>query len=163
MERINLPWELSMIAALIVCGYFLHLRKRLHTESIRFDAQFGLDVLLGMSLLIMPVVLLIVSFITLLFPVIAPIVLILYLCLPLVFLTLPIYIANFLKNSFSLKLPVWALMVIVYLSMFIIFLFPILTVFRLVIFIFGMAAFGFAVRMDIKHWSLYFLPKKALK
>lgn len=163
LERINLPWELSMIAALCVAGYFLHSRKRLHAESIRFDAQFGLDVLLGMSLLIMPIVVLIASFITLLFPIIAPIVLIMYLCLPLVFLTLPIYVANFLKNTFKLGIPVWVLMIIVYISMFVIFLFPVLTVFRLIIFIFGMAAFGFAVRMDIRHWNLYFqarTPKK---
>ncbi len=159
LERINLPWEFSVIVTLIIVGMLLQYRNRLAIPSVRFNGTFVRDIFMGLCFLTFPFLLMLVSFFVFLFPLVVPLAIGVYLMIPLVLMVLPIYIANIVRNSFMIEGSVIWMIVVSYLVLFLINLIPGLAVLNLVVFVLFTASIGFLIRVKLQAVSTYLAPR----
>lgn len=162
-SNVFLPWEFSIVIFLAIASFILYKKGRLEIPSLGFKRQFAWDIFIGFNALFLPILILIISLVTFLFPIILPLVAIIYLAIPISFVFLPIYIANVIKNSFKLTMDIRTLVALSYASMFLVTLVPIFAPLKVVIFIFAVANIGFLARMDYHALQNYLEPRKKNK
>ncbi|MFW5704093.1 MAG: hypothetical protein ACOCXQ_04595 [Patescibacteria group bacterium] len=159
LSKIHLPWEFSIIVTLIIVSLLLSARNRLDIPSLKLNKQFLIDILIGLGVVIIPAVAALISFFVFLFPLIVPLSLIIYLAIPLVFMILPLYVANTIKHSFYLDLDIRLLVAIIYVTFFLFFNIPGLDIFTVIPMIFFFGALGFLTRMDLRAMHHYLEPR----
>jgi hypothetical protein len=104
----NFSWELSVIIATLTVGWFLGKRNRLAIPSIRWGQKFGLDILIGLGVLILPGIAMILLLILQLFPIAFLLPALVFLAIIASLLVLPIYVGNFIRNTWNMSLaPKW--------------------------------------------------------
>lgn len=145
-DLISFPWELSMILGLLILIRFLDSSGRLILSTVRLDRNMTWDILGGLGFLIIPIFALILSFLTLLYPLAIPLALISYSIFVLSFVFLPIYIANFLKNVFKLEYQIKTLSILAYAGLFLIGFIPFLRPLAGVVAVFALASYGYILR-----------------
>jgi hypothetical protein len=157
-DYFNVNWELSVIVVCLLVGWFLTKRNRLSIPSIKWSGRFGLDVLVGFGVLVLPTIVALVLAILQLFP-IALLVLGFY---PLFvissFLFLPIYLGNFIKHSFNLGFNIKWIILISYGVLFgagVLSSLNFLGLLGLIVFIFGLANLGFLLRKTTSSVNHY--------
>lgn len=153
---LRLPYEFSMLVALIIGIVFLTNRNRLHARSILLNRYFFIDLGIGFLMLIIPAIIIVVSFFLLLFPILLPAGLIAYLSFFLIAPFVPLYTASLIKNSFRLDTPTLALVLITYVSFLVIRLVPGLRVLEIIPFILFLTTTGYAVRLAVRMLMKYF-------
>jgi|GEM_PF-1860316 len=116
--------SLGSILVLIFLVLFLKKKGILETKKVKFGSQFGLDLLISLAILPLSVILLIVSFIVQIYPVVVPLIGLAVFVSILSYFYAPIYIANWLKNSFKIKISIEKLVAVIYVSVAILYLVP---------------------------------------
>jgi len=142
---------LSSLFVLIALVLFLRSKQKLTVQAISFSKAFGIDTAVGAGILfLLPFITLISLFLIFGFSLL-PLLFVVYGFYALVGLYLPIYIANFIKNTFSLSIKTEFLVAIVYLFLTFSTLVPVLNI---LVAIFGffasLSAFGFVLRQLTK-------------
>ncbi len=161
--QVNVPWEMSVALFLFLIAYWLHTKDRLRIPSIRMSKQFGWDILIGVGVIVLPVIAVLVSVFLMIFPVIIPLAIINYMALIVSFVVLPIYIANFVKNTFKLDLSLPWLVFMSYLILFIINLVQPLSFLNIFTAILMLGMLGFLTRTDLGMLNDYLKPRKTKK
>lgn len=96
--------QLSVILALLILAYFLNRKGKLWISGITLNfKEFSLNTLFGFALLVLPIPVLILSFILQLYPLVLALSALIYLSLILISFYFPIYLANLVHNTFNLK------------------------------------------------------------
>lgn len=139
--------EVSVILALILVTYFLSKRKRLSILEIKSNNKFGIDILAGIGYFILPILIFLPALILQIYPLVITLWLMIILGMFLSNIFLPIYIANFTKNTFNLEFRLSYLVFAAYAVMVVLSLIPGVSVLAgLIMFIFFLANFGFLTR-----------------
>jgi hypothetical protein len=161
----NFSWEFSVIIATLAVGWLLGVRNRLAIPSIRWGQKFGLDILIGLGVFILPGIAMILLLIFQLIPVAFLLPALVSLSIIASLLVLPIYVGNFIRNTWNITLaPKW-MTVIGYLLLLAISLLSsvnylgFLGVFT---FVFVLAHAGFLTRTTWSATNLY-LSKRKIK
>lgn len=140
--------QFSVIVFLLVIGYLLFRKKVLENSEMKFDRRFGTDILISLGLLILTIPILILSFIIQLYPLVSLLSIIACATFILTSFFLPIYVANFAKNTFKINsIKIQYLVAISYLVITILSIIPVINIISfLVFFVLLLANFGFLVR-----------------
>jgi hypothetical protein len=149
-DYINFSWELSVIFVTLLVCWVLSKRNRLAIPSIKWGGLFGKDILIGLGAFVLPTLAMIVLLIAQLFPLAILLPAIVGLEIVASLLVLPIYVGNFIKNSFNFKLGTFWMILISYLILLAISLLSnnigALAVLSLVSGVFILANVGFIIR-----------------
>lgn len=139
--------EISVILGLILITYFLSKRKRLSILEIMPNNKFGIDILAGIGYFILPILIFLPALLLQIYPLVTTLWLMIILGMFLSNIFLPIYMANFAKNTFNLQIKLSYLVFAVYAVMVVLSLIPGASVLAgLIMFIFFLANFGFLTR-----------------
>lgn len=144
----SIDWvsELNTIVALLIISLILYKNNKLQNNA-KFDSKFGFDILIGLGVLIIPVIAVIASLFFFMYPITILIASILYLVYVISFFFLPIYLANWFKNTFEFK---FDLRYIVAFSYVLLFALGLLSRFvpavSVIVFIYSLANLGFILK-----------------
>jgi hypothetical protein len=139
--------QFSVIIFLLVVGYILKRKKKLQLPEIVFNNRFGVDILLGLGLIILALPVLIITALMQLYPLTLILFALLYLCFILSSFYFPIYLANLIKNTSKIGIKFEYLLIITYFFVAILSLIPFVNVIaNLVFFVFQLGNFGFLSR-----------------
>jgi hypothetical protein len=159
LSSLNLYGQFSVIIVALAIYWIQKKRGGIEIDNIKFNGQFGWDFLIGSATLVLPFIVLIfsgllslipfVGYLSL-FPFIATLTGWIYLTSTLSLVFVPIYLANLLRNSFSMKISVlnWMFIsfgIIFFLRLFVV-LVPVLFILELPINIVMTAVFGYIFR-----------------
>ena len=153
-----IPYEFSLLVALLIAVVFLHSRNRLHAKGILLNRYFFIDLAIGFLLLVVPGIAILLSFFVFLFPLVLPLGAIAYLGLFLVASLIPVYTASLIKNSFRMDVPVLTLVVISYITFLLIRLIPGLQVLGIIPFVLFLTTAGYSFRLIFRMLSFYVKP-----
>ena len=159
---LNISWLLSVAVVTLIVGWILGRRNRLAIPSIKFDGQFGIDILIGLGAYILPIFAMIILFIVQLFPVGLLLISLIYLLIAASMLVLPIYIGNFLRNTFSIKLaPKWMTLLgfVFVLLLGLVSELPYLGLLGIISLVFSLAHTGFMFRKVLSATKLFLTPR----
>lgn len=157
-DYINLSWELSVLFTLLLVCWLLKRRNRLSILSIKWGGAFGKDVLIGLAVFILPGIIAVILLILQLFPLAFLLPSIVFLEIIASCLVLPIYVGNFIKNTWNLKLEISWLVLIGYFTLLAISLLSnvgVLSILSLISVIFALANIGFIVRIGYQILNQY--------
>jgi hypothetical protein len=140
--------QFSVVVFLLVVGYLLFRKKALEINEIRFGSRFGSDILISLGFLFLTLPILVLSLIIQLSPLVGLISIIVYTSFVLSSFFLPIYVANFAKNTFKItNIKISYLIAISYLVIVILSIIPIVNIVSFVVFfVLLLGNFGFLVR-----------------
>jgi hypothetical protein len=162
-DFVNFPWELSVILITLITCWILNKRNRLSISSIKWGATFGKDILIGLAAFILPGIITIILLILQLFPLALLTPALVFLEIIAILLVLPIYVGNFIKNTWNLKLDIKWVIVIAYLILLVVSLLSsnigALSALGLLSTIFALAHIGFMIRTGYKAANQYIAQK----
>ncbi|MEI6728647.1 MAG: hypothetical protein WCK98_03310 [bacterium] len=139
--------QFSVIIFLLTVGYILKRKKKLELPEIVFNNKFGVDILIGLGIIIFALPILIITGFLQLYPLTIVLFALLYLSFVLSAFYFPIYLANLIKNTTKIGLKFEYLLIITYLFVAILSLIPFVNVLaNLVFFVFQLGNFGFLSR-----------------
>lgn len=161
---LNISWEISVILVTLVASWFLSNRNRLAIPSIKWDKTFGLDILIGFGAFVLPGIATIILMISQLFPLALLLPSIVFFEIVAAILVLPIYVGNFIKNTWNLKLSIkWAVVIgyFVLLGLSLLSNVSYLGLLSLLISVFVLAHVGFIIRTSWKATNQFLAKRKA--
>jgi hypothetical protein len=162
-DYINFSWELSVIFVSIAICWILNKRNRLSMPSIKWGGEFGKDILIGLSAFILPSIMVIILLILQLFPLAFLLPAIVFLEIIASILVLPIYVGNFIKNTWNIKLGILWVIAIGYVILLVISLLSnivgALFALSLISTVFVLANIGFILRTLYKAVNLYIVSR----
>lgn len=145
----NLSWQASVLLVTLLVAWLLARRNRLSIPSIKWSKVFGMDILIGLGAYIIPGIAAVIFLVLQLYPLALLILTVSFLIIVTSQLVLPIYVGNFIKNTWHLNVATsWAVTLgyIVLLVLGLITNIQNLGILGIVAFIFVLAHTGFMLR-----------------
>jgi hypothetical protein len=162
LDYFNISWELSVLVVTLIIAWLLGSRNRLSIPSIKWGKTFGLDLLLGLGVIILPGIISVILLVLQLFPLALLLPAIVFLKIIAAMLVLPIYVGNWIKNTFKWTFATkWAVVIgyLVLLGFSLLSKVDYLGVLGLIIAVFALAHIGFLLRTGFSAVNHYLVTR----